>query len=463
MKHEFRVEKDSMGEMKVPQDAYYGAQTQRAVENFPISSFKMPRDMIRALGEIKRAAAITNQKLGKLQESKAKWIIQAASEVSEGMFDNQFVVDVFQTGSGTSSNMNVNEIIANRATELMGEKRGSKVIHPNDHVNDGQSSNDVFPTAMHIAISLSLKETLLPVLESLRNVLEQKAKQFDRVVKIGRTHLQDATPIRMGQVFSGYAAQLDDCIERIEWVLKPLSRLALGGTAVGTGINTSKAFAKNAIEEISKRLGMDFTETKNHFAAQASKDAVVDASSALKTCAVALMKIANDIRWLASGPRCGIGELKLLATQPGSSIMPGKVNPVIAEALTMVCAQVMGNDLCVCIGGQSGNFELNVMMPMMVHNVLQSSSLLSQATANFKAKCIDGVEVDEKRCRELIEQSLAMCTSLAPKIGYDQAAMIAKEAYLQNKTVRQVALEKNILPKAELDKILDPWSMTEPN
>ena len=463
MTEKFRIEKDSMGEMRVPESAYYGAQTQRAVENFPISPYRMTRPMIRALGEIKRAAAISNEKLGRLDAERAKAIAQAASEVSEGQWDKQFVVDVFQTGSGTSSNMNTNEVIANRATEILGKEKNSKYVHPNDHVNNGQSSNDVFPTAMHLACLTSFQETLLPALKSLKESFEQKAKAFDGIIKIGRTHLQDATPVRLGQVFGGFAAQIQDGIDRVEHVCKPLGKLALGGTAVGTGLNTAKDFPKMAIAEIEKRLDLKVQESSNHFASQGAKDAIVDASGALKTCAVSLMKIANDIRWLGSGPRCGFGEIKLPETQPGSSIMPGKVNPVIAESVTMVCAQVMGNDVAVSVGGQSGNFELNVMMPMMIHNVLESSSLLSQSAVNFRAKCIDGIIADQERCGEMIEKSLAMCTSLAPLIGYDQAAAIAKEAYKTGKTVREVALEKNLLPEKELNEALDPKRMTEPD
>jgi len=462
MTEKFRTEKDSMGEMQVPESAYYGAQTARALENFPISPYKMPRAMIAAMGEIKRAAALVNESLGKVEPTKTKAIVQAAQEVIDGKWDHQFVVDVFQTGSGTSTNMNTNEVIANRATEILGEARGSKLVHPNDHVNYGQSSNDVFPTAMHLAALYSFKYELLPALKNLHATLDKKAKTFDAIVKIGRTHLQDATPIRMGQVFSGYAAQVKDSIRRIEYASSLLCSLALGGTAVGTGINTSRKFISGVIDTLAKRMEMPLKESENHFAEQGAKDAMVDASGALKTSAVALMKIANDFRWLGSGPRCGIGELKLPSTQPGSSIMPGKVNPVIAESLTMVCAQVIGNDTTVTVAGQSGNFELNVMMPVMIFNVLESSVLLAKSAENFRTKCVEGTEVDEKRCAELIEQSLAMCTVLAPKVGYDNAAAIAKEAYQNGKTVRQVALEKKIMPADELERLLNPYSQTEP-
>jgi fumarate hydratase class II len=455
-----RVEKDSMGTMEIPSEAYYGAQTQRAVLNFPISPYRMTRIFIQSMGEIKRAAAIVAGKHGWIDGKKAKAIVQAAEEVSKGQFDSQFVVDVFQTGSGTSTNMNTNEVIANRASEILGEKIGSKAVHPNDHVNFGQSSNDVYPTAMHIAILKDLKGNLIPVLKKLHQSLDKKSKTFDSIVKIGRTHLQDATPIRMGQVFSGYAYQIKQSIERIEGTFTALSELALGGTAVGTGINCPKGFSKEVISEIAKRMDLDLKESPNHFAAQAAKDTVVEASGALKVLAVALMKIANDVRLLGSGPRCGIGELILPETQPGSSIMPGKVNPVIAESLTMICAQVIGNDTSVTIGGQSGNFELNVMMPMMTHNVLESSHLLQNGVENFQKRCIDGIEVNKQHCEELIEKSLAMVTSLAPVIGYDKAAEIAKESHKTGKSVRQICLEMKILPRDQLEKILDAYSMT---
>ncbi len=455
-----RVEKDSMGNMEVPNDAYYGAQTQRAALNFPISPYRISRIFIQSMGEIKRAAATVTGKHGWVDAKKAKAIVQAAEEVASGKFDSQFVVDVFQTGSGTSTNMNTNEVIANRASEIMGEKIGSKAVHPNDHVNYGQSSNDVFPTAMHISILKDLKSNLIPVLKSFHQSLEKKAKAFDSIVKIGRTHLQDATPIRMGQVFSGYAYQIKQSIDRIEHTFDALSELALGGTAVGTGINCPKGFPKEVIAEISKRLDLNLKESPNHFAAQAAKDTVVEASGVLKVLAVALMKIANDIRLLGSGPRCGIGELILPETQPGSSIMPGKVNPVIAESLTMICAQVINNDTSVTIGGQAGNFELNVMMPMMAHNVLESSHLLQTGVRNFQEKCINGIEVNKQRAEELIEKSLAMVTSLAPVIGYDKAAEIAKQSVKTGKSVRELCFEQKVLPKDELEKILDAYSMT---
>ena len=459
----YRTEKDSMGEMKVPENAYYGAQTQRAVENFPISDLRFSRRFIEALGEIKRAAAEVNSELKIIDKKTADAIVQAATEVAEGKLDDHFVVDIFQTGSGTSTNMNANEVIANRALELLGEKKGSKGVHPNDHVNQGQSSNDVIPTAMHISLLQTFDLELLPALKKLESSFNQKAKDFDSIVKIGRTHLQDATPIRLGQVFSGFASQVSDSIARIERTKEPLSELALGGTAVGTGLNSPKGFSGKVIARISKRLNLKLREARNHFSAQGSKDAIVEASGALRGAAVALTKVANDIRWLASGPKCGIGEIRLPETQPGSSIMPAKVNPVIAESLLMICAKVMGNDTAVMVGGQAGNFELNVMMPVMAHSVLESATLLAKGCENFRVRCVDGIEANEERCLELIEQSLAMVTSLAPKIGYDNAAAIAKEAFASGKTVRQLAAEKKVLPEKELNEALDPKRMTEPS
>ncbi|MCB0326366.1 MAG: class II fumarate hydratase [Bdellovibrionales bacterium] len=452
-----------MGEMKVPSNAYYGAQTQRAVENFPISQSRLTRSMILALGEIKRACAKVSGKHGWIKKDKSEAIVKAAQEVSEGKWDDQFVVDIFQTGSGTSSNMNTNEVIANRASEIMGEGMGSRVVHPNDDVNYGQSSNDVFPTAMHLAILHDLDQKLLPALVEFEELLQQKAKDFDSIVKIGRTHLQDATPIRMGQVFSGYAAQIQWSVERLQYCIPHLEELALGGTAVGTGINRPEKMTAEVIHEISDRMGFELRETRNHFASQSGKEAVLDISSALKSTAAALMKIANDIRFLGSGPRCGIGELVLPATQPGSSIMPGKVNPVIAESLTMVCAQVIGNDAAVTIGAQSGNFELNVMMPMIIHNVLESISIMASGVKNFHLKCIQHIQVDEKQCKDMIEKSLAMATSLAPILGYDKASAIAKESYQTKRSVREIVVSQGELSQKQIDEALDPMSMTHPN
>lgn len=458
----YRTESDSMGVMEVPVSAYYGAQTARAIENFPISGIRKPRVFMKALGMIKFASAEANMELGLLNRRLGRAITKAAKEVIDGKFDDHFVLDVFQTGSGTSTNMNANEVIANRANEILGAKMGDKKdVHPNDHVNMGQSSNDVYPTAMHISALESIQEDLLPALRNLHRALAKKARDFDKIVKIGRTHLQDATPIRLGQEFGGYASQVEHSIKRLQHVKEYLSELAIGGTAVGTGINTHPKFPAKVVNKISKVTRIKFREAENHFEAQASKDGIVASSGVLKTISVSLMKIANDIRWLGSGPRCGIGEINLTPVQPGSSIMPGKVNPVIPESVAQVCAQVMGNDLTVTICGQFGNFELNVMMPVMIHNLLQSVELLSTSCNVFADKCIRGIKADRKRCEEMIEKSLAMCTSLAPIIGYDDAAKIAKEAYDTGKTVREVAIEKNVLPADQLNKVLDPWSMTE--
>ena len=457
-----RVERDTMGELAVPADAYYGVQTARAIENFPISSLRFPRSMIRAMGLIKRAAATVNQSLGLLDKKQADVIKQAATEVVEGTLDAEFPVDIFQTGSGTSTNMNTNEVISNRATELLGGARGSKLVHPNDHVNLGQSSNDVIPTAIHIASGEMMQQQLIPALVLLQKALARKANEFDKVVKIGRTHLQDATPVRLGQEFGGYARQVELSIERVRHAQAALSEVALGGTAVGTGLNCHPKFPAKVLAIISKETGCIFMEAKNHFEAQSTQDSLVEASGELKTIAVSLMKIANDIRWLGSGPRCGLGEINLPETQPGSSIMPGKVNPVIAESVTMVCAQVIGNDVTVTVGGQAANFELIVMLPVMAYNLLQSIELLSTAATNFAVKCIDGIKSNEERCNSLIEESLAMCTALAPEIGYEAAAKLAKEAYKSGKTVRQMAKAQKILSEKRLTELLDPWRMTEP-
>ncbi|MBI3812600.1 MAG: class II fumarate hydratase [Nitrospirae bacterium] len=458
-----RLERDTMGEKDVPAEAYYGIQTLRAVENFPISDLRFSRSFIRALGLIKWAAAQVNEELGLLDKNKSKAIVQAAREVVDGKFDREFVVDIFQTGSGTSTNMNANEVIANRAAELLGEPLGGKLIHPNDHINLGQSSNDAIPTVIHVAALELIEKDLIPALTKLQKALAAKANEFDPIVKIGRTHLADATPIRLGQEFSGYARQIALAVRRVQSVRENLSELALGGTAVGTGINTHPEFAKQVIKILSRETGCAFHEAENHFEAQAAKDAVVETSGALKTVAVSLTKIANDIRWLGSGPRCGIAEIMLPDTQPGSSIMPGKVNPVIAESVLMVAAQVIGNDLAVTIGGQAGNFELNVMMPVMAYNLLQSIELLARSAENFTTRCIQGIQADEARNQAMIEQSLAMCTALAPEIGYDAAAKIAKEAFKTGKTVRDVARARKVLPEQRLSELLDPWSMTEPH
>lgn len=462
MSDAFRIEKDSMGEMRVPMDAYYAAQTARAVENFPISGWRMPRPMIRSLGLIKKHAAAANLQLGGLPEDVARAIQQAADEVIQGRWDHQFVVDVFQTGSGTSTNMNANEVIANRAIEIRGGKRGDGSIHPNDHVNRGQSSNDVIPTAIHLAALSEIKFELLPALRDLHSALAAKAKDFDDILKIGRTHLQDATPIRLGQEFSGYAAQLFASMEHVKNVSKGLCELALGGTAVGTGINSHPHFAQRAIEGIARETGLALGEAENHFAAQASIDPLVQTSGALRALAITLIKIANDIRWLGSGPRCGLGELKLPSTQPGSSIMPGKVNPVMCEMVLQVGAQVIGNDAAVAFAGTHGNFELNTMLPVTAKNLLASIELLTTASRVFNKRCVDGLQADQSRCESNIEQSLAMCTVLAPEIGYDNAAAIAKKAYQSGRTVREVALEVSGLDETRLNELLNPRTQTEP-
>lgn len=449
--------------MEVPADALYGAQTGRAVENFPISDLRFQRRFIRALGLIKKHAAASNESLGKLDGQISKAVQGAAQEVIEGKWDEQFVVDVFQTGSGTSSNMNVNEVVANRAIEINGGTKGDKSVHPNDHVNTGQSSNDVIPTAIHISTMEGIVNDLIPALEELHAELDAKAKAYHDIIKIGRTHLADATPMRLGQEFSGFASQVEHGIERLKDVQKNMCELALGGTAVGTGINTHPEFAQRAIEGIAKETGIPFVEARNHFEAQAAKDACVECSGAFRTIAVSLIKIANDIRFLGSGPRCGIGELNLKATQPGSSIMPGKVNPVMSEMLLMVCAQVLGNDQTVAISGLYGNFQLNVMMPVMGYNLLQSIDLLASGSRVFARRCVKDLEANTEKCEGFIEQSLAMCTALAPVIGYDNAAAIAKKAYLQGRTVREVALDDSGLSAEALEKILDPLSQTEPH
>lgn len=462
---QFRSEKDSMGEMRVPADAYYGASTARAVENFPISDLRFGRRYIAAMGLIKWAAAEVNEKLGLFDAKRKGLIQQAAQEVIDGKLDDQFVVDIFQTGSGTSTNMNANEVIASRANEIATGKRGGKEpVHPNDHVNQEQSSNDVIPTAMHVAAAVAIKETLIPALSHLADALDKKAKQFDDVVKIGRTHLQDATPIRLGQEISGYATQARLGVERAKRAIVALRELPLGGTAVGTGINSHPDYAKQAVAVIAQKTGIDFVEAANHFEAQAAKDGVVEASGQLKTIAISLTKIANDVRWLASGPRCGIGEISIPATQPGSSIMPGKVNPVMSEMALMVAAQVIGNDATIAFSGSGlgSTFELNVMMPVMAYNLLQSIELLASASRVFADRTVAGLEADRARCEGLVEQSLAMCTSLAPLVGYDKAADMAKESFKTGKTVRQVARDRKLMSDAELDKALDAKRMTQP-
>ncbi len=451
-----------MGEMKVPADAYYGASTARAVENFPISNLRFSRRFVSTLGLIKSACAKVNHDLGLLDTKTKDLICEAATEVTTGKFDDQFVVDIFQTGSGTSTNMNANEVIASRANEIATGVRGGKSpVHPNDHVNMSQSSNDVIPTAMHLSAAVEIQSSLIPALEHLHKHLAAKAVEFDGIVKVGRTHLQDATPIRAGQELGGYAAQAQQGVARAKRAIEALRELPMGGTAVGTGINSHPQFAARVIEVLAAESQILFVEAHNHFEAQSAKDGVVEASGLLKTIAISLTKIANDIRWLASGPRCGIGELNIPATQPGSSIMPGKVNPVMSEMVLQVAAQVVGNDTTISWAAAMGStFELNVMMPVMAFNLLQSIEMLSSAARVFADKCVAGLSVNRERCESLVEQSLAMCTSLAPIIGYDAAAAIAKESVATGKTVRQIAMDRKVVNDAKLAEALDPRRMT---
>jgi fumarate hydratase class II len=445
--------------VRVPQDAYYGAQTQRAVDNFPISGIRLPLAFVHALALIKQSAAVVNADLKIIDSHAGQAIAQAAGEVMAGRFDDQFVVDVFQTGSGTSTNMNMNEVLASRANEILTGARSSKSpVHPNDHVNAGQSSNDVIPTALHMSVLGAINDKLTPSLDQLHNCLLEKARQFADVYKIGRTHLQDAVPLSLGQEFSGYARQVELGAERLKDARKRLAELALGGTAVGSGLNAHPDFAARVILRIARKTGLEFVEAANHFEAQAARDAAVETSGVLKTIAVSLVKIANDIRWLASGPRCGLGEINIPSLQPGSSIMPGKVNPVVPEAVIQVSAQVIGNDTAVTFAGQSGNFELNVTLPLIAHNLLQSVTILASAIEVFSQKCISGITANREKCAGNIEQSLAMVTGLVPHIGYEQAASIAKEAFDTGKTVRQVALDKNVLSVDLLEEILKPDS-----
>jgi len=458
-----RLERDSMGELEVPAQAYYGGNTRRAELNFPISNLRLGRSFIKAIGQIKQSAAFVNRDLGAIEPDIAQAIIASAGRVIEGEFDDQFVVDVFQTGSGTSTNMNANEVISNVAIESLGGTIGSRTpVHPNDHVNKGQSSNDVFPSAIHLAAAVSIKDNLIPALQELENSLREKSTEFWGIVKTGRTHLQDATPIRLGQEFLGYAGQLELGRKRAEKALAELSVLALGGTAVGTGIGMHPEFSSRVITRLGELTGLILSESTNHFQAQSTLDAIVSASGELKSVAVGMLKISNDLRWLGSGPRAGIGEIKLPEVQPGSSIMPGKVNPVIAESVAMVSAQVIGNDTTITIAGQSGNFELNVMMPVAAHNILESIELLATSAKNLARQCINGLTATDKG-PEMVMEGLAICTALAPIIGYDAAAAIAHEASQNGETIKEVALRVSDLTSAQLDKILDPLSMTEPN
>ncbi|EMA21187.1 MULTISPECIES: class II fumarate hydratase [Haloarcula] len=461
MTDEYRTEQDSLGEMQVPADAYWGAQTQRAVENFPISDVTFGRRFIRALGVVKKAAAQANRDLGTIPEDKADCIVEAADEVIAGEHDDQFPVDVFQTGSGTSSNMNANEVISNRATELYGGDIGTREIHPNDHVNFGQSSNDVIPTAMHVASLEAVEKDVIPGLKTLRDELQAKEDEFENVVKTGRTHLQDATPVTLGQEFSGYRTQVEKGISRVQDVHGRLAELALGGTAVGTGLNTHPEFPAKAAAYISEETGLEFREADNHFEAQAAHDAMSEAHGALRTVAGSLNKIANDLRLLASGPRNGLGEIDQPENQPGSSIMPGKINPVVAEAVNQVHKQVVGNDAAVSAGAAEGQIDLNLYKPVLASNFLQSAKLIANSSAVFGEKFVAKLEADAEHCAERVEQSMALATALNPAIGYDKASKVAKKALAEEKTIREVVLEEGYLDEDEVDDVLDPEKMTK--
>ncbi len=470
---DFRTESDSMGNVQVPADAYYGAQTQRAVDNFPISGWQLPASMISAMGMVKFACGVANRDLGKLTgsgknpliDSQVSAMLQAAQEVADGKLADQFPVDVFQTGSGTSSNMNINEVISNRAIEIAGGDRTAKekTIHPNDHVNMGQSTNDTFPTAIHVATAVQIEKELLPALRKMHAALIQKAEQWDKVIKIGRTHLMDATPLRLGQEFGGFARQIELSIQRAETARDAVLELPVGGTAVGSGINTHPDFGRGVAAELAKNTGIAFVEAVNHFEANAQRDALVQSHGELKCIAQTLFNVSNNIRWLGSGPRCGFYEVKLPTRQPGSSIMPGKVNPVMCESMMQLTARVMGNDTAMTMAGAGGgNFQLNIMMPMMAHTILESIHLLSSGTDSFVDFCVEEMEPNEEACEAAVEQSLSMCTSLNPLIGYEQAASLAKEAFKSGVTIRELCREKGILPEETLKEALDPWSMTEP-
>ncbi len=459
-----RIESDSMGDVPVPADRYWGAQTQRSLQNFRIGHDHFPREMIRALGVVKKAAALTNRELGSLGAEITDLIVAAATEVIDGKFDDHFPLVVWQTGSGTQSNMNANEVISNRAIEQAGGSMGSKdPVHPNDHVNRGQSSNDVFPTAMHIAAADAIENQLLGSLQQLHATFESKSKEFDDIIKIGRTHLQDATPLTLGQELSGHAHQLSEGIRRARQALAPLYQLALGGTAVGTGLNTHKDFADEVAGHIAQITGQPFVTAPNKFEALAAHDAIVEAWGQLRTIAASLMKIANDVRWLASGPRCGFGEIRLPENEPGSSIMPGKVNPTQCEALTMVCVQVMGNDTAVGFAGSQGNFELNVFKPVMIHNLLHSARLLTDAVRSFNDNCAFGIEPNRERIEELMHQSLMLVTALNPHIGYDNAAKVAKKAYADGTTLSEAAVALGLLQEGEFEQKVDPAKMVRPS
>jgi fumarate hydratase class II len=459
----FRIERDSLGDVRVPARAYWGASTQRAVENFPISGQRMPRRFLEALGTVKRACAQTNEELGLLPVDKAEWIAAAAQEVIDGRWDDQFPVDVFQTGSGTSTNMNANEVIANRAIELMGGVIGTKdPIHPNDHVNLCQSSNDVIPTALHVAGALALHEDLLPALRGLASELRRKARAFDGVLKTGRTHLMDATPVRMGQEFDGWARQVELGVGRAERARDALLELALGGTATGTGVNRPEGFPRSTITRIADVTGLPFREAADHFEAQGAQDGVVEAHGQLRVIAVSLAKIANDVRWMGSGPRAGLGELRLPVVQPGSSIMPGKTNPVLSEMLLQVCAQVAGNDVAVGIAGAGGVLELNTYLPLLVRNLLESTSLLANGVRVFAGRCVAGLEADAAACASDVERNLMRATALAPILGYDRTAALVQEAAKSGRGLREVTQAAGVLPDDRLDALLDPAAMTRP-
>jgi fumarate hydratase, class II len=458
-----RIESDSMGAIEVPEDRYWGAQTQRSLQHFKIGRDRFPREMIRAFGILKKACALVNQDLGLLQTDKATAIVRAAGEVIEGALDDHFPLMVWQTGSGTQTNMNANEVIANRASEMLGGQRGSKKpIHPNDDVNKSQSSNDTFPTAMHIAAVDQIRVRLVPAGRRLRDTLDQKAQAHADIVKIGRTHLQDAVPLTLGQEISGWVSQLDHALRHIEAAMPHLHELAIGGTAVGTGLNAHPEFAVRAAKRIAELTGHPFVSAENKFEALAGHDALVAAHGALKTLAACLMKIANDVRWLASGPRCGIGEITIPENEPGSSIMPGKVNPTQSEALTMVCAQVFGNDVAVNVGGASGNFELNVFKPLIIHNVLQSVRLLADACESFEEHCARGLEPNRDRIRQHLEQSLMLVTALTPLLGYDRAAEIAKKAHREGITLKEAAIALGYVTAEEFDRHVRPERMVRP-
>jgi fumarate hydratase, class II len=470
---DFRIERDSMGDVQVPRNAYYSAQTQRAVENFPISGWQLPTPLIRAMGRVKFACGVANRDLGKLTntgkyrlaDDQVSAMLAACQEVIDGKMDGEFPIDVFQTGSGTSSNMNVNEVIANRAIELLGGDRFSKEksIHPNDHVNMGQSTNDTFPTAIHVAVALELRDRLIPALEAFQSQLAQKAKAWDKIIKIGRTHLMDATPLRLGQEFGGFARQIELSVARAKLAIEPVLELPVGGTAVGSGINTHPEFGSRVAKDLARQTGIPFVEAVNHFEANAQRDGLVETHGQIKTIAMTLFNVANNIRWLGSGPRCGFFEVVLPDRQPGSSIMPGKVNPVMCESMMQLTARVIGNDSTITMcGATGGNFQLNIMMPVMGQTTLESINLLTNGIHAFIEFCMEGLEANPQGCEASVEQSLSMVTSLNPHIGYEKASKLAKDAFATGKTIRQLCIDEKILPEDVLNEALDPFSMTEP-